>query len=328
MFGDSAGAAFTIPKEWVEWASIDDVKNFLNPEWVKSQALREQTRQKRGETDLLPVVLHELDWPHKSWATGITPDIKGQSIYLKMRERNRCNHRDFQNLAVNGARSRHLSEQVHALARTPADRPILGFIAYIGNDICKDSLDKMTTPEEFRKNILAGLRDLDQKAPAGSKILLSGLADARVLFNTMHNRKHPWFGMTYAEFYDFLTFVDGNPCWTWLNRDSATRDKASARAEELSEVMKDIAKTEKFQNLELGYIPFLIKEVMDEWVKNGGDPADLIAAVDGFHPSLLAQRLIANKAWKILSAEYPSFIGQSNPHNDEIVELFGEQGGH
>jgi len=33
------------------------------------------------------------------------------------------------------------------------------------------------------------------------------------------------------------------------------------------------------------YYDFPIKKIMEEWVKEGHDPADLIEPVDGFHPS-------------------------------------------
>ena len=62
--------------------------------------------------------LMEFDSPQCSWATGHlaanstsaggacpAAELPLDSFYLKLRERNRCNHRDFQNIGVNGARS-------------------------------------------------------------------------------------------------------------------------------------------------------------------------------------------------------------------------------
>ena len=60
------------------------------------------------------VLLNELDWPMLSATTGIYNStikwhniIEGNvtSLYEKFLEKNRCNHRDYQNLGVNGARS-------------------------------------------------------------------------------------------------------------------------------------------------------------------------------------------------------------------------------
>jgi hypothetical protein len=48
---------------------------------------------------LIPFGTTEADWPHLSWVTGYTTDTSGltpgpvSSLYLKMRERNRCIHR-------------------------------------------------------------------------------------------------------------------------------------------------------------------------------------------------------------------------------------------
>ncbi len=57
------------------------------------------------------VVENEFDWPHMSASTGYTNitweivDGPVDSVYLRLRERNRCNHRDYQNICVNGADS-------------------------------------------------------------------------------------------------------------------------------------------------------------------------------------------------------------------------------
>lgn len=305
IFGDSAAAAFHIPKQWVLEAGLTD------------KYLKLLTRE----------IYNEIDWPQKSWATGYVDEIGGESVYLKMRQRNLCNHRDYQNLAVNGARARNLVEQVGNFARSPEDKPVLAFIAYIGNDICKKTLDQMTTPEEFRQQMLEGLDALDKKIPAGSKVMLVGLVDGRILWNVLNDRMHP-LGITYAELYEFLQSMGKNPCRTWLTPDAASRDQASARAGELSAILADIVKTKTYPNFEMAYMEFPLKKMFDEWVASGKDPADLIEAVDGFHPSHTTHRLIAKFVWNELTTKYPSFIGPVNPHNAEIAEKFKDQGGH
>merc|ERR1740117_414179 len=61
---------------------------------------------------VIPLVEDELDWPQCSSSTAHTNQslcppnqVELSSIYLKLRDRNRCNHRDFRNLGVNGART-------------------------------------------------------------------------------------------------------------------------------------------------------------------------------------------------------------------------------
>ncbi|KAI4543708.1 hypothetical protein MG293_006502 [Ovis ammon polii] len=83
LLGDSAGAHFHIPPDWIT-ASQMSLKSFFN----------------------LPIALtNELDWPQLSGTTGFlysTSRIKENSIYLRLRKRNRCNHRDYQNISKNG----------------------------------------------------------------------------------------------------------------------------------------------------------------------------------------------------------------------------------
>lgn len=101
---------------------------------------------------------------------------------------------------------------------TPSDYPLLAFIAYIGNDVCDGSLEDMTSTEDFYNQAIAGLDKLNAVAVPGSKAVLSGLVDGRILWDTLYDQIHP-LGMTYEDFYNFLTCTGANPCWTWLNSD-------------------------------------------------------------------------------------------------------------
>ena len=69
------------------------------------------------------------------------------------RARNLCNHRDFQNIGVNGARSGAMNESIQqGLARDQLkDQPINVMYALIGNDVCnghEDTVNSMTTVQE------------------------------------------------------------------------------------------------------------------------------------------------------------------------------------
>ena len=63
---------------------------------------------KKLET-LIDVLQNEFDWPHLSWGSGYADEINGTSIYLMMRNRNLCNHRDYQNVGFNGGRMTHFA---------------------------------------------------------------------------------------------------------------------------------------------------------------------------------------------------------------------------
>ena len=67
---------------------------------------------------IIELALNEADWPQCSWATAFREskdcptmysvpqyNVTMSSIYQRFRERNLCNHRDYQNIGVNGART-------------------------------------------------------------------------------------------------------------------------------------------------------------------------------------------------------------------------------
>lgn len=56
--------------------------------------------------NLLDVLSNEIDWPQYSGITGFesNPNFPTDSLYQTLLQRNRCNHRDYQNIGVNGAR--------------------------------------------------------------------------------------------------------------------------------------------------------------------------------------------------------------------------------
>jgi acyloxyacyl hydrolase len=299
MVGDSAGAGFHIPSEWLSYENLS----------------------------LLPTaVQNEFDYPQQSWATGFEDYIQGESIYLKLRNRNRCNHRDYQNLSKNGAEMKHLAEH-QADSIVISQHPMLVFTGYIGNDVCAKSLDLMTPVASFRASLLAGLARLDQRLPAGSKVVFLGLVDGRVLWDTMSDQIHP-LGCTYAEFYTFLSCTDSNPCQTWLNVDSRVRDATTKRANELSAVIQNVAANNRYKNFEILYMPFPMDEAIARVKARGQNPAVLIEQIDGFHPSPTAHRVFSGIIWENLSRLRPSWVGPVNPFNDQIQSMFGNQEGH
>jgi len=98
--------------------------------------------QKGTFSDLLVRLANELDIPHESGYTGNT-NTNGyvrHSVYKYLREWNRCNHNDYQNVAVNGGDSGNTWGNIKALKRNPkTDYPMLMFMELIGNDVCSKS---------------------------------------------------------------------------------------------------------------------------------------------------------------------------------------------
>ena len=119
--------------------------------------------------------------PACAWGTGhknasqcpFSPakNMTGMSITEMLWQRNRCNHRDFQNIGVNGARSTASMALVESAARDrTVDHPALVIFSLIGNDVCNGhpGTSHMTPPAVFEENVRAQFHALDEKLPEGS----------------------------------------------------------------------------------------------------------------------------------------------------------------
>lgn len=317
LLGDSAGAHFHIPPDWIT-ASQMSLKSFFN----------------------LPIALtNELDWPQLSGTTGFlysTSRIKENSIYLRLRKRNRCNHRDYQNISKNGASSQNLERFIESLSRNQLlDYPAIVIYAMIGNDVCSghiDPLPAMTTPEKLYSKVMQTLQYLNSHLPNDSHVILYGLPDGRFLWDHLHDRYHPLGQLnkdvTYAHFYSFLNCLQVSPCRSWMSSNKTLRTLTSERAEQLSKTLKKIATSQKFTNFDLFYLDFDFQEITEEWQKKGGQPWQLIEPVDGFHPNEVVSQLLADRFWKKMQHQWPHVLGKENPFNPQIEEVFGDQGGH
>mmetsp|Transcript_16051 Transcript_16051/g.13580 ORF Transcript_16051/g.13580 Transcript_16051/m.13580 type:complete len:160 (+) Transcript_16051:1012-1491(+) len=155
--------------------------------------------------------------------------------------RNRCMFRDYHNGGINGADSNgELANVKEAIRRNPeTDYPLLLVLELVGNDVCHRDLNKLTTPEKFRSNILEILAYLDTTLPAGSHVLTIGLADGRVLYDTLHDKLHPM-GVPYPDVYEYLICLDASPCPGWLTTNATARNFTSDRAANLSKVYQDL----------------------------------------------------------------------------------------
>jgi len=289
-----------------------------------------------------PFLEDEFDWPQKNWAGGHTNntyngDIPGplDSIYLRMRQRNLCNHRDYQTLAVNGARSGSVysGNITESLARhSTIDFPVLLFYALIGNDVCSGhhTFDTMTTPAEFEANVLESLKYLDSGIlPMNSSVVFIGLANGSFLYEYLHGRQYPLSPeITYKDVYDYLNCLHIAPCWVWMSSNETVRATGTKRAFELSAVYNKIISEYTFKHFEMAYYDFPAQQVEAIWKSMGGQFWQLIEPLDGFHPNQNFQALQARVIWEQLDKEYPHFLSPVNPNNAQIKQVFGDQGGY
>ncbi|KYO43217.1 acyloxyacyl hydrolase isoform A [Alligator mississippiensis] len=317
LLGDSAGAHFHIPPEWMTAAQMS-VQVF---------------------SDLPLAFTNELDWPQFSGITGFLNSTIGgwtESLYLYLRRRNLCNHRDFQNISKNGGSSHNLLDLMKSLARDHVlDNPAIVIYSVIGNDVCNgrpDTVAYMTTPKQMHSNVMEALQYLDSHLPKGSHVILMGLVDGGFLWDHLHNRYHPLGQLnkdvTYKQLYSFLSCLRISPCNGWMSSNETLRNFASERALQLSNVLKEIARSEKFASFDIFYMDFPLKKIVEEWRNLGGEAWQLIEPVDGFHPNQIATALGARILWQKALHEWPQMLGKENPFNSQIEAIFRDQGGH
>lgn len=321
VLGDSASAHFHIP-----------------PTWFNATSINESTFK-----DMSFILENEFDWPMLSSVTGFTntstwpSSISGKvdSNYLRLLEINRCNHRDYQNIAVNGARASAMAKDiVESFARRgPIDKPVFLTLALIGNDVCNGhpSMDHMTKPEDFYISMVDTLHYLDQHLAPGSTVIAIGLVDGRVLYEILSKRIHPIGSLhqdvTYADLYDYLNCLEVSPCFGWLNSNETWRNMTTQRAMELNKALQDAIVKFTFTNFKVFYIDSPLPDAIRMWEKEGRRPWELIEPADGFHPSQTGQALTTELIFQML-AKLEGVLPKTNPFNDKIKEKFGDQGGY
>eukprot|EP01091_Cochliopodium_minus_P012530 TRINITY_DN3815_c0_g1_i1.p1 TRINITY_DN3815_c0_g1~~TRINITY_DN3815_c0_g1_i1.p1 ORF type:complete len:559 (+),score=123.51 TRINITY_DN3815_c0_g1_i1:470-2146(+) len=286
----------------------------------------------------------ELDFPQCSWSTGhdttptcpYSPLSTGvNSIYLRMRERNRCNHRDYQNISVNGARSSPMGNVIiNTTARTLQDKPAIVFYALVGNDVCdhEPGNHSLVPPHEFHMNILHGLDYLERTLPNNSHVVFVGLEHGE-MWDIMANRSYPnntlGGDIIYSQLWDYLNCLNISPCFGWLNSNATQRNVTVWWAQQLDNELIKIAATNKnYTKFDLTYIenPDAINTLA--WVNSGGQAHDMLEWVGGGHPSQLQHEMTANYIWNQLVTNFSHVIGPVNPFNSQIESIFGNQGGY
>ncbi|CAF3362404.1 unnamed protein product [Rotaria socialis] len=320
VLGDSISAHFHLPEQWLDAKQL-------------STAVFQH---------LTFILENELDWPQLSASTGHLnvswPNIQGQtrSLYARLFDLDHCNHRDYQNIAVNGARSGSMTDIMKALARHPKnDVPLLVIYSLVGNDVCNghpDTIDHMTTVAEMTQNVLTTLQYLDTVLPKGSHVLTTGLANGSFLYALLHDRIHP-FGrvgppVSYPQIYDYLSCLQISPCNGWMTSNGTLRDLTTQRAVELSAAIKNVSFTYQPAQYDIDYLDFPFDEVIQEWIAQGGEPWQLIESVDGFHINQYGHALVSDVLWSWLQKNRPQWIPPMNPHNADIERVFKDQGGY
>ena len=266
----------------------------------------------------------------------VPPSGPTRSLYSRLFDLDHCNHRDYQNIAVNGARSGAMTHIMKALSRDPKnDVPLLTIYSLVGNDVCNghpDTIAHMTTVEEMYTNVMTTLAYLDTILPNGSHVLTTGLANGSMLYDLLQDRMHP-FGrvgtpLTYPQMYDYLSCLQISPCNGWLTSNATLRDLTTQRAVDLSGAVKSAATNYQAKNFDIAYLDFPFDQVIAEWVAQGGEPWQLIEPIDGFHINQYGHAIVSDILWGWLQNEKPHWLPPLNPHNADIERIFKDQGGY
>ena len=227
-----------------------------------------------------------------------------------MREWNLCNNNDYQNIGVNGGDSGNTWGNIKALKRDQHnDYPLLMIMELVGNDVCAKSFNSMTNTTKFKENILKLLNYLDETVPAGSHLMIFGLANGKLLYDNLHNWTHP-LNVTYEQVYDFLNCLKISPCWGWLNSNETVRNFTNERAANLSKVYQEIIDDgTTFKNFDIVYYDFPTDDILNRKIMEGGDAKDMIERCDGFHPNGDFHSYLADWIWRKIQDNHSDWIG-------------------
>jgi acyloxyacyl hydrolase len=268
----------------------------------------------------------------------LTYVFQGQtrSIYRRLFDLDHCNHRDYQNIAVNRATSGTMLDIMKSLARNPQeDVPLLVIYSLVTNDVCNshpDTIANMTTIEEMHGNVMATLFYLDTILPKGSHVLTTGLANGSYLYDLLQDRMHP-FGrvgtpLTYSQMHEYLSCLQISSCNGWLTPNTTLRDLTTQRAVDLSQAVQNATLTYQPRNYDSAYLDFPFDQVVQEWVAQGGEPWELIESVDGFHINQFGHAIVADVLFEWLQKNKPQWLPPLNPNNAAIESIFKDQGGY
>lgn len=324
ILGDSAAAHFHLPPQYV------------NARQYAAGALS-------NLTEVLDLAANEADWPQCAWTTGYRGAsacpaasplaANATTLYATSRARNLCNHRNLVNVGVNGARVGSMAPPggiIESFTPDPArDAPYLVVFALIGNDVCNGhpGSDSMTTVADFQASVVASLDYLHGTLPRGSHVAFLGLVDGRVLWDTTSSQQHP-LGTGYPQLYEYLACNGATPCWGWLNANETWRNFTSERAQNLTAVYDAVIAANATRYADV-FDMYLLRvdwpALIAQYVRAGGTAMSVIEPVDGFHPSQTGNQLLASVIWADLAANRSSWLPRVNPHNADIIALFGEQ---
>ena len=100
---------------------------------------------------------------------------------------------------------------------------------------------------------------LEDHLPPESHVVLVGLIDGKILYDTMAKRLHPLGllrkDLTYNDLYNWFNCMEIGPCHGWMSANATLRKITSNHAKKLSHVLETIAQNEKFTHFDIHFVP-------------------------------------------------------------------------
>ena len=126
--------------------------------------------------------------------------------------------------------------------------------------------------EKFGAAVNKSLDYLEGTLPPGSTVILIGLAQGTLLFDTTAEAIHP-LGTPYPAFYEYMSCMGVNPCWGWLNTNATWRNATQARADQLNQEYGRIvaARRGTFKSFKLLYFNPDLRRLIEQYVASGPD---------------------------------------------------------
>ncbi|MFE9644104.1 SGNH/GDSL hydrolase family protein [Streptomyces sp. NPDC006365] len=222
------------------------------------------------------------DCPEVSWATGT--DAKVSSLALRLLGKSGAAQRSW-NYAKTGAQMAELDDQ---MSQAATRKPELVTVLAGANDACQPTVAAMTPVPEFRAQFEDAMSTLREASPK-TQVFVASVPDLKRLWSigrTSEASKRLWkLGICPS----MLADPDDLGAVS-----TSRRDSVQDRVKEYNAVLEDVCAKDKLCRFDTGAV-----------YKYRFDAAQL-STVDWFHPSTSGQKLLAEMAYRVVTAPKPA----------------------
>ncbi|WP_328771939.1 SGNH/GDSL hydrolase family protein [Streptomyces sp. NBC_00286] len=221
------------------------------------------------------------DCPAVSWATGT--DAKVNSLAVRLLGKTGAAERSW-NYAKTGAQMADVDDQ---LAQAATKKPDLVTVLAGANDACQPTVDAMTSVKDFRAQFVDAMTTLRETSPK-TQVFVASVPDLKRLWSigrTSELSKRMWkLGICSS------MLADPDDLGTAA---TSRRDKVQDRVKEYNAVLKDVCEKDERCRFDGGAVYKYRFETPQ------------LSTWDWFHPSTSGQKLLAEMAYRVVTAPKP-----------------------